>query len=291
MIRALIWLTSLTILNATPIDTISLCQKYITLYEQDFSIPKGLLSAIARLESGRKTSFSKDTVPWPWVINANGTGMFFATKADAVNTVKRLMRQGMRNIDIGCMQINYHHHGEQFTSITAMFDPQNNVNYGARFLRYLRHKNGSWTRAVGLYHSANPQFQKPYKKKLYDIWQVERLKPDHTVRLIGQSDGDQLLNSDQSSGKSNWDYGGRAPLFFFAKDKVVRDKVAEDKVTRDKIERGQPFEIQPQVKNLTKKLKPQVVNRDKLSVDSKEMENQVTQQSQPLFFNPDINLP
>lgn len=278
----LIGFTSLTALKASPVDTISLCQKYIALYEQDFAIPKGLLSAIARLESGRKSSLSKDTVPWPWVINANGTGMFFATKADAVNTVKRLMHQGIRNIDIGCMQINYHHHGEQFTSIAAMFDPQNNVNYGARFLRYLRHKNGSWTRAVGLYHSANPQFQKPYKKKLYDIWQVERLKPDNTVGFIGQYDGDQLLNSrDQSLGKSNWDYGGRAPLFFFAKDKVAEDEGR----------RGQPFEIHSAVKAPTKKLKSQVVNRETLSPDLRGVENEVTQQSQPLFFNPDINLP
>jgi len=51
---------------------------------------------------------------WPWTINAQGKGQFFKTKAEAVKAIKNLQAQGVKSIDVGCMQINLSYHGKAF---------------------------------------------------------------------------------------------------------------------------------------------------------------------------------
>jgi hypothetical protein len=55
--------------------------------------------------------------PWPWAIDADGVGQFFATKAQAVAAVAALQAQGVHSIDVGCMQVNLMHHPDAFTSL------------------------------------------------------------------------------------------------------------------------------------------------------------------------------
>ena len=67
-------------------------------------------------------------------------------------------------IDLGCMQINQHYHGEHFASIEAMFDPKQNVDYAARFLARLHARHETWSMAVARYHAGpdNDPAQKRY---------------------------------------------------------------------------------------------------------------------------------
>jgi soluble lytic murein transglycosylase-like protein len=62
------------------------------------------------------------------------------------------------------MQINHYYHGERFSSVEAMLDPAQNVDYAARFLKELREREGSWTMAVARYHAGpnNNPAQKRY---------------------------------------------------------------------------------------------------------------------------------
>ncbi len=62
------------------------------------------------------------------------------------------------------MQINYHFHGEHFSSPQEMLDPRRNVEYAARFLSNLRARHESWTMAVARYHAGpnNDPAQKKY---------------------------------------------------------------------------------------------------------------------------------
>ena len=48
----------------------------------------GLLAVIAKVESGRATS-SGAVQPWPWTVDADGQGIFFATKEQAVAWSRR----------------------------------------------------------------------------------------------------------------------------------------------------------------------------------------------------------
>lgn len=198
-----------------------MCVSHIMKAEQDRGIPKGLLSSIAKIESGKKMTHTKGFAPWPWVINAGGEGRFFKTKGEAILAVQNLLKQGKKNIDIGCMQISYLHHGHKFESIAAMFDPQRNVEYGANFLTNLRNEQKSWLKAVGMYHSATLKFQVPYKKKVMDTWQKERLADYREIMLAARLDQEvpnKLPTAKLISG--GWVYQGNSPLFFMVKHRV-----------------------------------------------------------------------
>ena len=73
--------------------------------------------------------------------------------ADALREFDEATAEGVVLIDVGCMQINHHFHGDRFASVAAMFEPHANVEYAARFLKTLRRKEGSWTLAVARYHA------------------------------------------------------------------------------------------------------------------------------------------
>ena len=144
------------------------CTRYIAHYERIYSIPVYLLSAISEIESGR--AINKRRMPWPWTINVGGKGHYFKRKSTAVKTVRRLMRSGKTNIDIGCMQVNYGYHGDQFSDISVMFDPRANVQYAAKLLRKLYDENKSWSKAVAFYHSRRQSRGRNYVKKVLHAW-------------------------------------------------------------------------------------------------------------------------
>lgn len=132
--------------------------------EEEENIPKDLLKAISIQESSR---------PWAWTVAVNGKGYFFKTKKEAVDYVQTAMKVE-RNIDVGCMQINMIHHRNAFKSLDEAFIPENNIRYAAKFLRSLYEMTNSWECAVERYHSANVEFSKPYKKKVFNIWVLLR---------------------------------------------------------------------------------------------------------------------
>ncbi len=72
--------------------------------------------------------------------------------------------EGARFIDVGCMQINVHFHGDRFRSLAEMFDAAVNVDYAAGFLKGLRTQVGSWTLAVAHYNAGpgNPAAERTY---------------------------------------------------------------------------------------------------------------------------------
>ena len=83
-----------------------ICSRAVKEAEQAASIPRHLLSAISQAEAGRWNSQKQANIAWPWTITAKGTGHFFNSKSEAVAETEMLLTQGVRNIDVGCMQIN-----------------------------------------------------------------------------------------------------------------------------------------------------------------------------------------
>ncbi|HLY91190.1 MAG TPA: hypothetical protein VKQ27_19555, partial [Acetobacteraceae bacterium] len=53
-----------------------LCSSAVQQAEQRYNLPHGLLTAIAKAESGRPVYALTDVRPWPWTIDADGTGLF-----------------------------------------------------------------------------------------------------------------------------------------------------------------------------------------------------------------------
>jgi len=58
--------------------------------------------------------------------------------------------RGAKLIDIGCMQINQHWNGSHIRSVAEMFDPEQNVEYAASYLKSTRvpgrllSRDGAW---------------------------------------------------------------------------------------------------------------------------------------------------
>jgi hypothetical protein len=151
-----------------------LCRMAVGLAERGTGIPPHLLAAIGRVESGRRDPASGAWHPWPWTVNAEGQGFFYDTKAQAVAAVRGMQAQGMRSIDVGCMQVNLMHHPDAFANLDLAFDPQVNAAYAARFLKELFAQTGDWPKAAALYHSATPELGAEYQRKVLAVWPEEQ---------------------------------------------------------------------------------------------------------------------
>ena len=95
-------------------DVSLVCMENTQKFEKKYQIKEHLLTTISSVETGRWNAKEKRNVAWPWTVNAQGKGMFFQTKAEAVREVKRLQKAGVKSIDVGCMQINLAYHPDAF---------------------------------------------------------------------------------------------------------------------------------------------------------------------------------
>jgi hypothetical protein len=150
-----------------------LCRAAITEAERGANLPRGLLQAIGRVESGRRDPETGQFAPWPWTINAGGEGKYFPTREAAIAHVRQLQARGVRIIDVGCMQVNLHHHPNAFASLEQAFDPLTNARYAARFLTELNGGRADWRQAAGHYHSQTPERAGPYREKVLAAWEKE----------------------------------------------------------------------------------------------------------------------
>lgn len=174
--------TARTIQKRLPLQ--GLCAAAIDRQEVRHKIPNKLLQAISMVESGRWDPQTRRKTAWPWTVTANGKGRFFPTKQAAIAHVMKLKGQGIRVIDVGCMQVNLHYHPDAFNSLSAAFDPKRNADYAAKFLTKLKREHRSWRKAVQHYHSATPAKRVPYQNKVYAAWQDTKRqasRPDATA--------------------------------------------------------------------------------------------------------------
>jgi hypothetical protein len=159
-----------------------LCAGPIRAAEKRLAIPGQLLAAVAVAESGRWMGKEQAIFAWPWTVTSGPRSWFFPNRAQARTHTRALQARGVRNIDVGCMQVNLGYHGKAFTDLEAAFDPATNVAYAARFLSGLFAKRRSWALAVGYYHSATPKLQNRYRRKVMALWNKERRRVNELHR-------------------------------------------------------------------------------------------------------------
>ena len=146
------------------------CLKQTTKFEKKEKIQTNLLTAIALVESGRYSEEHKTGIAWPWTVGAKNKGAFFNSKQEAIDAVSALRKEGVENIDVGCMQINLKYHAGAFETLQDAFDPEKNVAYAAKYLKKLYAETGSWGAAATRYHSKSARYAFRYEDKLLDIW-------------------------------------------------------------------------------------------------------------------------
>ncbi len=142
----------------------------------EYGINFDLLQTISAVESGRWDNLQNRYVAWPWTVNVQGKGYYYASKEEAVKAVKKFQSQGVESIDVGCMQINLKYHGDAFSSVDEAIEPSNNVKYSAKFLRSLYNQHGNnWKKAAKRYHSANPKKGEAYTQRLETRFQTYKV--------------------------------------------------------------------------------------------------------------------
>lgn len=146
--------------NANILETSTKCLELLSHFEKKYGIPKNLLQAISAIES--KTS--------PWAIYAKSRSHFFKNKAAALRFIHELKSQGVRNINIGCMQIDLKSHQNKFQNIEKVLMPYHNIEFAAKLLRKLYKRYGSWTDAVRYYHSGSSIYNLSYKERVFKKW-------------------------------------------------------------------------------------------------------------------------
>ncbi|TAL51168.1 MAG: hypothetical protein EPN89_03950 [Methylovulum sp.] len=99
--------------------------------------------------------------PWPWTLNVN-TGKKgikagvrrYRDQRSALAALTRFIAAGIRNVDIGLMQINLRWHGERVANELSLLEPRTNISVAAQILKEVN--NNDIPLAVANYHSFNP---------------------------------------------------------------------------------------------------------------------------------------
>ena len=150
------------------------CAQATSRAEHAEGVPSHLLRAISLAETGRWDEKRQASFAWPWTVNSGGAGRYYSSKAKAVAEVRKLSARGVRNIDVGCMQVNLLYHKDAFATLEEAFEPASNAAYAARFLKDLYATSGSWSAAAGFYHSRKPADNRPYRLKVIRLWNEVR---------------------------------------------------------------------------------------------------------------------
>ena len=177
------------VLLANKYDCIIAAKKYEEIYD----IPKNLLLSVSLTESGRKIK-NGEFISWPWTINRKGKGKFFDNKLTAINYVKEYTKKGKKNIDLGCMQVNFMYHPNAFKNFYEAFDPDKNVEWAAIMLKSLHGKFGSWESAVGYYHSYRNSKRKKYSLKVFNT--LASIKNKNNFNFIKVSENKEYQDKD-----------------------------------------------------------------------------------------------
>lgn len=125
----------------------NICERELARASKKYNVPLQILYAVGLTESGYAGFLQ------PYTLYIEGKDYISNTLQDALKLFKAANARGVQLIDIGCMQVNYYWHKEEFNSLEEMFNPRLNVEQAARFLQELRQRHGSWTMALARYNA------------------------------------------------------------------------------------------------------------------------------------------
>jgi hypothetical protein len=180
----------------------TLCDAAVQTAEAHHRLPSGLLFAISKVESGRFDPAVHRLEPWPWTVQAEGRGLYFENKAQAVRWVEDAMARGVTSIDTGCLQVNLFYHPHAFATLEDAFDPARNADYAARFLLQLYASAGDWRQAAGFYHSQTLALATSYRERIGRVLGGETLtwpatpKPPTILDRLGDAWHATLANNE-----------------------------------------------------------------------------------------------
>lgn len=157
-----------SLLSSVPLAA-SLSPHYIEKVAHTEQVPFNLLKTIALVESG------VEGLIWPWTVNVRGKAYYFKTRLEAEVFLDQCLKKGITNMDVGCMQINWHWNQDNFNHPKELLSPEVALPYAASLLRNHQERTGSWMKAALLYHSKDAMKQALYKARLLSKLKVKVL--------------------------------------------------------------------------------------------------------------------
>jgi hypothetical protein len=121
----------------------------------EYRVPAEVLYAVALTESGQSALSGGHWRPWPWTLNVNGRGQYFASRYLAWQTLQHSLRQGTTSVDIGLMQVSWRYHRAALVSSWHALDPHHNLRVAAAILQSCYDKHRDWWASAGCYHAPN----------------------------------------------------------------------------------------------------------------------------------------
>lgn len=110
----------------------------------EYGIPPKVLYAVALTESNHRGR------PWPWTLNVAGQPERYDSYSQVVAALKRHLKAGERNVDVGLMQVNWRWQPQAMRDPVSALEPWYNVRSGARILADCYRTD--WLQAAGCYH-------------------------------------------------------------------------------------------------------------------------------------------
>lgn len=144
----------------------------------EYGVRADVLYSIALNESGMalKTRHGKKVLPWPWTLNVAGMPRRYPTRKAAYQAIQFYLKHGITLIDIGLMQVNWHHHKNKLIDPWKALDPVFNLKVGASILKAEYNKTKDWTTAVGRYHSPGRKAHQKRRARRYASRVMKQMK-------------------------------------------------------------------------------------------------------------------
>lgn len=138
-------------------------------------VPSDVFYAVALAESGRRIPALATSRPWPWTLNVEGDGRFYSSRWAAAAALQDELSIGQTWVDVGLMQVNWHHHRTALGEADLALDPYRNLSIAAAILVACHRSQGDWWAAVGCYHAPHdPDRAARYRDRVRAIWRELR---------------------------------------------------------------------------------------------------------------------
>lgn len=149
-----------------------LCLQPLASKETEYGIPAHLLTAISTAETGHYAPLARQTFPWPWTLKTDGKTYYYVSEEMALAHLHNLLRDGKKDVSVGCMQVNLQHNPNAFKTPEDAFIPSKNIDVAARALRQSYDITHSWKAAVTHYDTSTTLKDVQYADNVFTLWET-----------------------------------------------------------------------------------------------------------------------
>ena len=121
-----------------------------------------ILYAVALVESAKVSK--RVAKPWPWALNRQGHPLIPDSQTEAKGILTDTLARGIRNIDVGLMQVNIRWQGHRVRQPGDLLDPATNLQVGADVLaESIGSAPGDLALGIGRYHAGLRDVARAYR--------------------------------------------------------------------------------------------------------------------------------